>query len=89
MRLQQYYELLAEHGAMQKIVLVFLSLPVDVVDHKDGLHTVGNPHLEIMFSGRVLSAFLIPFRYIRPPNQDSPLVTRQMFLKTLYLTYRI
>jgi len=49
---------------MQKIVLTFLCLPVDVVSHKDGLHTVTNPHLEVMFSGRVLSAFLIPFRYI-------------------------
>jgi len=49
---------------MQKIVLIFLSLPVNVVNHKDGLHIVGNPHLEVMFSGRILSAFIIPFRSI-------------------------
>lgn len=33
---------------MQKIVLIFLCLLVDVVNHKDGLHTVGDPHLEVM-----------------------------------------
>jgi hypothetical protein len=60
-RLQDYYELLEEHEAMQKIVLIFLSLSVDVVNHKDWLHTVGNPHLEVMFRCRVLSGILDGF----------------------------
>lgn len=64
MGLQDYYELLKELGAVQKIVLIFLCLSVDVVNQKDGLHTGGNPHLEVMFSGRVLSTYLLPFRYI-------------------------
>jgi hypothetical protein len=31
-----------------KIVLIFLCLLLDVVKRKDGLHTVGDSHLEIM-----------------------------------------